>query len=179
MVSVIVKKQFLADQDNSANNLLLSLFAAYEHGFSLAVLDCLIKVFKKVGDDRMSKYICYLLKWSVDYLDAAVTQQQDAIVVNKLLEFTEALYKQLDFFIDTDPQHIAEQVKEQETLKLTQVIAVLLDRLPGSGATEQTQILSNPLKKFGFQFIEQRRLGTKILTMLVRDHKAAKLVDKS
>lgn len=41
MLSQIVKKQFLADQSDGNNNLLLSLFAAFESGFSISVLDCL------------------------------------------------------------------------------------------------------------------------------------------
>ena len=74
MISTIVKKQFLENQEHSSNNLLLSLIAAYEQGFSLAVLDCLTQVFKNVSDDRMSKYVQYLLKWSILYLEAAVRQ---------------------------------------------------------------------------------------------------------
>lgn len=95
------------------------------------------------------------------------------MVINKLLAFAETLYKQLDYAIDTDPQLIMEQVRRDDTLKLMELAMVLFSRVSPS-VCDPNQITSNPLVKFDFQFIEQRRLTAKILTILVRDFEAIK-----
>ena len=98
--------------------MLLSLFAAHQAGFSIAVLDCLLQVFKTIHDDRMAQYIQYLLGSTVEYLERAIGSFEGAsgsqyFVINKLLAFIETLYKQLDYAVDTDPELIEESVKPE------------------------------------------------------------------
>ena len=51
---------------------------------------------------------------------------------------------------------------------------ILFSRIAASPSLDQSQVTSNPLLKFDFLFIEQRRLASKSLTILVRDFEAVK-----
>ena len=95
-------------------------------------------------------------------------------MVNKLLSFIETLYKQLDWAIGTDPELIASCVKDEETVQLVGNLIVIFERLPGNQMDPEGSagLNSNPLRKFGFQFMEQKRLTSKLLTMLSRDFQA-------
>jgi len=94
------------------------------------VLECLIQLFKSVSDDRMSKYVHYLLNSSIGYVEAALREQRDDLILNKLLAFIDILYKQLDWAIGTDPELIQKCVQEKETQVLMKMMEQLFQRLP-------------------------------------------------
>ena len=43
----------------------MSIIATYEVQFNMVFLDCLVNIFEAVDDDRMSKFVPYLVKWSI------------------------------------------------------------------------------------------------------------------
>ena len=64
----------------------------------MQTLDCLIQIFETVDDDRLSKFVPYLLSYAINYLsfDSA----------NKILYFIQILYKNIEWAINVDPEVI-------------------------------------------------------------------------
>ena len=89
--------------------------------------------------------------------------------------FIQLLYKSLDWAIGVDQAAIAKAVKDEETKALFQFLAApSFTRLPSS-----SKPVDNLLVKFNFDFIEQRRLTAKLLTMLGRDFGLLRLLDSA
>jgi hypothetical protein len=170
---VMIKTRFYEDAANMQHNqLLVSVIAEFERALAPAILEGLIQTFELVDDDRMGHLVPYLLGRSIEYLlqDAEDANGENS---NKLMYFIQLLYKSLDWAIGTDPAVIAKAVKDEETKALFQFLAApSFTRLPSS-----SQPLENLLVKFNFDFIEQRRLTAKLLTMLSRDFGLLRLLD--
>jgi hypothetical protein len=170
---VMIKTRFYEDAANMQHNqLLVSIIAEFERALAPAILEGLIQTFELVDDDRMGHLVPYLLGRSIEYLlqDAQDANGENS---NKLMYFIQLLYKSLDWAIGTDPAVIAKAVKDEETKALFQFLAApSFTRLPSS-----SQSLENLLVKFNFDFIEQRRLTAKLLTMLSRDFGLLRLLD--
>jgi hypothetical protein len=103
IISKICQKRFNSDQAN--NDLLLSIIASYEKNFNMQTLDCLIQIFETVDDDRMSRFVPYLLSYSVNYLsfDSA----------NKVLYFIQILYKNIEWALGIDPEVINKSISTE------------------------------------------------------------------
>ena len=172
---VIIKNRFYEDAANMQHNqLMVSIIAEFERALAPAILEGLIQTFELVDDDRMGHLVPYLLGRSIEYLlqDAQDANGENS---NKLMYFIQLLYKSLDWAIGTDPAVIAKAVKDEETKALFQFLAApSFTRLPSS-----SQSLENLLVKFNFDFIEQRRLTAKLLTMLSRDFGLLRLLDSA
>ena len=75
--------------------------------------------------------------------------------VNRLLHFTQLLYKTIESSINTDPHLIESSTKPQvQNALLTLLVENCFTKVP---------------QNFTFPHLEQRRLTSKLLTMLVRD----------
>ena len=70
-------------------------------------LECLIRIFEEIDDDRMSKMVPLLLKYSINHLEE---QNKCNVQVRlhkiKLLYFIQTLYKTLEWAIGIDQQVI-------------------------------------------------------------------------
>ena len=84
------------------------------------------------------------------------------------------MYKNLEWAINVDPEVISKAVIDSETIKLiSTLVQHNFTHLKCEGNSE------NPLTKFNYQFIEEKRLSAKILTILSRDHQAVSKSFKS
>ena len=105
------------------NDLLLSIVGHYQMGFSMTFLECLIQIFDQVDDDRMSKFVPYLLKFTINHLDSeAKKENQIQLHTVKLLYFVQTLYKSLDWALGVDQQVIENAVKVDETNQLFKLL---------------------------------------------------------
>ena len=73
---------------------------------------------------------------------------------NKLLYFIQILYKNLEWAVDVDPEVISQGTSPQQVEYLVGLLFNFITKIQ---------------KQSNFEFIEERRLCVKILTMLVRD----------
>ena len=101
ILSTIIKKKFFEDIDNC--QLIYNIIALYDLNYCLCNLDCLIRIFEQVDDDRMSKFVKFLLPQSISHLKGS---DQNAMQKNKLLYFIQILYKNLEWAVDVDPEVI-------------------------------------------------------------------------
>ena len=172
---VIIKNRFYEDAANMQHNqLLVSIVAEFERALAPAVLESLIQTFEMVDDDRMGHFVPYLLGPCIEYLlqDAQAGNSENN---NKLMYLIQLLYKSLDWAVGVDQAVIAKAVKDEETKALFQFLAApSFTRLPPS-----SKPVDNLLVKFNFDFIEQRRLTAKLLTMLGRDFGLLRLLDSA
>ena len=117
-ISEIIKKKFNAQGDDlKANDLFLSMIAAYNTSFNLVTLDCLIQIFEQVYDDRLAKFVLFVLSKSITYLEQAnQSEETPQLAKSKLLYFIQILYKNVEWAINVDPQVLDACVKDPETL---------------------------------------------------------------
>lgn len=74
-----------------------------------------------------------------------------------------------------DPRVVDESVKDDEVATLLQVlIEAHFHCLVPAGSLQPQSVMENPLVKYNFEFAEQKRLVSKIFTMMVRDHHVLK-----
>jgi hypothetical protein len=120
----------------------------------------------------MAKFVKHLLPSSIKYLHQ---QHQDPLSRSKLLYFLQLLYKATEWAIGVDDQLVAEAIPLDQSEALLKLICEgSFSSLPlissvDSASLEQA-ILGNPLVRFNFLHIEERRLAAKVLTIISRDH---------
>ena len=81
IIIAIIKKKFFEDVSNT--ELLESIISLYNLNFCLCNLDCLIRVFEQVDDDRMHRFVKLLLPISIKMLK----ERHRPILRNKLMYF--------------------------------------------------------------------------------------------
>ena len=112
IISKLCQKRF--NSNLGTNDLLLSIIASFEDHFNLQTLDCLINIFETIDDDRLSRFVPYLLSYSINYLS------NDS--VNKLLYFIQILYKNLEWAINVDPEVISKSVSDEMNNQLISIL---------------------------------------------------------
>ena len=81
------------------------------------------------------------------------------------------LYKNIEWAINIDPEVLNACIKDTETaLLLNTLITFNFTSLTSTPFLQQ----SSYLEKYNFMFIEEKRLTSKILTILTRDHSVLK-----
>jgi hypothetical protein len=113
----------------------------------------LIQIFEAVDDDRMATFVPFLLQKSIEYLNQSPQN-------NQILRFIQILYKNLEWALDVDPEIIQANCAKNEGGILFQLLTENFLKLP--------PVKSSIFERFGFEFIEHRRLTSKILTILLR-----------
>lgn len=101
IIAKICQKRFNSDEGN--NRLLLSIIATYELTYTPQLVECLTQTFETIDDDRLSRFVPYLLSHSINFLSHG----------HNVLYFIQILYKNIEWAIGIDPEVVNKATSDE------------------------------------------------------------------